>query len=82
MGPPKASNLLFVCGSMAFGVCTNCLSSFPPSTGQKCKIGNHFSAIVTTDKDEICYVKHGLAPFYVFFTLFGCGGEEGGSQVV
>ena len=23
---------------MAFGVCTNCLSSFPPSTGQKWKI--------------------------------------------
>ena len=22
---------------MAFGVCTNCLSSFPPSTGQKRK---------------------------------------------
>ena len=23
---------------MAFGVCTNCFSSFPPSTGQKWKI--------------------------------------------
>ena len=23
---------------MAFGVCTNCLSRFPPSTGQKWKI--------------------------------------------
>ena len=32
---PKAIELLFVGGSMAFGVCTNCLSSFPPSTGQK-----------------------------------------------
>ena len=35
MHPSKASKLLFVDGSMAFGVCTNCLSSFPPSTGEK-----------------------------------------------
>ena len=35
---------------------------------------NHFFDIVTTYNDEICYVKHVLAPFYVFFTLFGCGG--------
>ena len=34
----------------------------------------HFFDIVTTYNDEICYVKHVLAPFYVFFTLFGCGG--------
>ena len=30
--------------------------------------------IVTTRNDEICYVKHVLAPVYVFFTLFGWGG--------
>ena len=30
--------------------------------------------IVTTRNDEICYVKHILAPVYVFFTLFGWGG--------
>ena len=60
---------------MAFGVCTNFLSSFPPSTGQKWKIfANHFFDIVTTYNDEICYVKHVLAPFSVVFTLFGCGG--------
>ena len=60
---------------MAFGVCTNCLSSFPPSTGQKWKfLQNFFLCIVTTYNDEICYTKHVLAPFYVFFTLFGCWG--------
>ena len=44
MGPPKASNLLFVGGSMAFGVCTDC--SFPPSTGQKWKILSNFFLIL------------------------------------
>ena len=41
---------------------------------------NHFFDIVTTYNDEICYLKHVLAPFYVFFTLFGCvcGGGGGG----
>ena len=34
----------------------------------------HFFDIVTTYNDEICYVKHVLALFYVFFTLFGCWG--------
>ena len=34
----------------------------------------HFFDIVTTYNDEICYVKHVLAPFYVLFTLFGCWG--------
>ena len=36
--------------------------------------------IVTTHNDEICYVKHVLAPLYVFFTLVGCwrGGSQGG----
>ena len=64
---------------MAFGVCTNCRSSFPPSTGQKWKISQFFFDIVTTD--ETCYVKHVLAAFYVFFTLFGCW-RGGGSQGV
>ena len=60
---------------MAFGVCTNCLSSFPPSTGQKWKIfaKKNFD-VLTTYNDEICYVKNLLDPLCVFFTLFGWGG--------
>ena len=67
---------------MAFGVCTNCLSSFLPSTGQKWKIfAKTIFDIVTTYNDEICYVKHALAPFYVFSTVFGCwGGSPKGSK--
>ena len=52
------------------------------STLYKSKMENfakHFFDIVTTYNDEICYVKHVLAPFYVFFTLFGCGGGGGGA---
>ena len=64
---------------MAFGVSTNRLSSFQPFTSQKWKLSaKHFFDIVTTYNDEICYVKHVLAPFYVFFTLFGCWGGGGG----
>ena len=63
---------------MAFGVCTNCLSSFPPSTAQKWKNLQFFFDIVTTYNDEICYVKHVLDPLCVFFTLFGCWGGVGG----
>ena len=50
------------------------------STLYKPKMENfakHFFDIVTTYNDEICYVKHVLAPYYVFFTLFGCGGGGG-----
>ena len=35
---------------------------------------NIFFDISTTYNDEICYVKHVLALFYVCFTLFGCWG--------
>ena len=34
----------------------------------------HLFDIVTTYNDEICYQKHVLALFYMFFTLFGCWG--------
>ena len=66
---------------MAFGVCTNCTGSFPPSTGEK-KFVKFFFDIVTTHNDEICYVKHVLDPVCVFFTLFGCvwGGAPQGAR--
>ena len=37
-----------------------------------------FFDILTIRNDQISYVKHVLAPLYVFFTLFGCGGGGGG----
>ena len=58
---------------MAFGVCANRSPQF--STLYRSKMENFakgFFDIVTTHNDEICYVKHVLAPLYVFFTLFGC----------
>ena len=33
-----------------------------------------FFDTLTIQKDQISYVKHVLAPRYVFFTLFGCWG--------
>ena len=65
---------------MAFGVCTNCLSSFPPSTGQKWKILQKKFYIVTTHNDEICYIKHGLALFMLFSPYLGVGGGCQGGQ--
>ena len=45
-----------------------------------------FFDILSTQNDQISYVKRVLAPLYVFFTLFGCwvagGGGGGGSQGV
>ena len=32
----------------------------------------------TIQNDQISYVKHVVAPLYVFFTLFGCWGGGGG----
>ena len=66
---------------MAFGVSTN---SFPPSTSQKWKIfAKHFFDIVTTYNDEICYVKHVLAPLLcVSHPIWVLAGGRGGSQGV
>ena len=33
---------------------------------------------LTIQNDQISYMKHVLAPLYVFFTLFGCRGGGGG----
>ena len=37
-----------------------------------------FFDTLTIQNDQISYVKRVLAPFYVFFTLFGCGEGGGG----
>ena len=64
---------------MAFGVRTDCLSSFPPSKAQKWKNFNFFFDILTIHNDKISYVKRVLDPVYMFFTPFGffCGGGGG-----
>ena len=36
-----------------------------------------FFGTLAMQNDQISYVKHALAPLYVFFTLFGCGGGGG-----
>ena len=59
---PKASKLLFIGGSMAFGVCT----TKRLSTLRRSKMENFENKI-----------KHVLDPFCVFFTLFGCLGGGG-----
>ena len=63
---------------MAFGVCTNCLSSFPPSTGQKREIFAKKFDIVTTHNDMICRAcfRHFLCVFHPIW-VWG-GGSQGG----
>ena len=81
MGSPKASKLLFV---VRLWCVHKLLTQFSTLYRSKMVIfAKQFFDIVTTYNDKICYVKHVLAPFYVFFTLFGCwGGGGGGSQGV
>ena len=66
---------------MAFGVCTNRLSSFPPSIGQKWKIfAKHFFDIVTTYNDEIMLCKACFSPLLCVFHpiwLLGGGVSQG-----
>ena len=37
----------------------------------------YFFDTLTIQNDQISYVKHVLAPLYVFFSLFGCWGGGG-----
>ena len=57
------------------GVHNLLMQFFPP---QQLKNGNFpkliFFDTLTIQNDQISYVKHVLAPLYVFFTLFGWGG--------
>ena len=71
MGPPKAPKLLFVSGSAAPHVRSNCIVFHPLQL--KNGISNtDFSDILTIHNDQISYVKHFFDPLHVFFTLFGC----------
>ena len=59
----------------------NLLMQFSGLGGSKMEISEtDFFDTLTIQNDQISFVKHVLAPIYVFFTLFGClggGGSEG-----
>ena len=60
---------------------TTCLCSLLASAAQKRLFPKlNFFNILTIQNDQISYVKHVLAPLYLFFTLLGCFGVRGGSQ--
>ena len=63
----------------------NLLMQFSSLSSSKMEISETgFFDILTIQNDQISYVKHVLAPLYVFFTLFGCvcggGGAPKGSR--
>ena len=56
----------------------NLLMQFSHLSSSKMEISKtDFFDTLTIQKDQISYVKHVLAPLYVFFTLFGCWGGGG-----
>ena len=58
---------------------TTCFCKFRASESLKMELSiTDFFDTVTIQNDQISYVKHGLAPLYVFFTLFGCWRGGGG----
>ena len=62
------------------GLGRNLLMQFSRLSSSKMEISEtDFFDTLTIQNDQISHVKHVLAPFYVFFTLFGCWGG-GGSQ--
>ena len=70
-------------GGLPRGIGHNLLMQFSHLSSSKMEISKtDFFDTLTIQNDQISYVKHVLAPLYVFFTLFGCGGWGGGSQGV
>ena len=70
-------------GGLPRGIGHNLLMQFSRLGSSKMEISEtDFFDTLTIQKDEISYVKHDLAPLYVFFTLFGCFFLGGGSQGV
>ena len=69
-------------GGLPRGLGRNLLMQFSRLNSSKMEISEtDFFDTLTIQNDQISHVKHVLAPFYVFFTLFGCWGW-GGSQGV
>ena len=59
----------------------NLLMQFSGLGSSKMEISEtDFFDTLTIQNDQISYVKHVLAPFCVFFTLFGCVGGGGGTK--
>ena len=66
-------------GGLPRGLGRNLLMQVSRLNSSKMEISEtHFFDTLTIQNDQISHVKHVLAPFYVFFTLFGCGGGGGG----
>ena len=67
---------LFGCwggGGLPRGIGHNLLLQFSRLGSSKMEISKTaFFDTLTIQNDQISYVKHVLAPLYVFFTLFGC----------
>ena len=62
-------------GRLLRGLGHNLLMRFSNLGSSKMEISEtDFFDIPTIQNDQISYVKHVLAPLYMFFTLFGCGG--------
>ena len=72
---------LFGCwggGGLPRGLGHNLLMQFSRLNSSKMEISEtDFFDTLTIQNDQISHVKHVLAPFYVFFTLFGCWGGGG-----
>ena len=65
-------------GGLPRGLGHNLLMQFSRLGSSKTGISEtDFYYTLTIQNDQISYVKHGLTPLYVFFTLFGCGGGGG-----
>ena len=65
-------------GGLPRGLGHNLLMQFSRLSGSKMEISEtDFFHTLTIQNDQISYVKHALAPFYHFFTLFGCRGGGG-----
>ena len=62
-------------GGLPRGLGHNLLMQFSGLSSSKMELSEtDLFDTLTIQNDQISYVKHVLAPIYVFFTLFGCWG--------